>query len=38
MIGGAHESVVQVQSWGRGTGAGVIWDGDALVLTDDARR
>ncbi len=34
MIGRAHESVVQVQSWGRGTGAGVIWDGDGLVLTN----
>ncbi len=32
MIGRAHESVVQVRSWGRGTGAGVIWDG--LVLTN----
>jgi serine protease Do len=34
MIGRAHESVVQVQSWGRGTGAGVIWDEDGLVLTN----
>jgi serine protease Do len=34
MIWRAHESVVQVQSWGRGTGAGVIWDRDALVLTN----
>jgi serine protease Do len=34
MIGRANESVVQVQSWGRGTGAGVIWDGDGLVLTN----
>jgi serine protease Do len=32
MIGRANESVVRVQSWGRGTGAGVIWDG--LVLTN----
>ena len=35
MIGRARESVVQVQSWGRGTGAGVIWDGDGLVLTNN---
>ena len=34
MIGRARASVVQVQSWGRGTGAGVIWDGDGLVLTN----
>jgi serine protease Do len=34
MIGRAHESVVQVRSWGRGTGAGVIWDRDSLVLTN----
>jgi serine protease Do len=34
MIGGAHESVVQVRSWGRGTGAGVIWDVDGLALTN----
>ena len=34
MIGRAHESVVRVQSWGRGTGAGVIWDADGLVLTN----
>ncbi len=34
MIGRANESVVQVQSWGRGTGAGVIWDDDGLVLTN----
>ncbi|MDP8948193.1 MAG: trypsin-like peptidase domain-containing protein [Actinomycetota bacterium] len=34
MIGRAHESVVQVQSWGRGTGAGVVWDRDGLVLTN----
>jgi serine protease Do len=32
MIGRAHEGVVRVQSWGRGTGAGVIWDD--LVLTN----
>ena len=32
MIGRVRESVVQVQSWGRGVGAGVIWDG--LVLTN----
>ncbi len=35
MIRHARESVVQVQSWGRGTGAGVIWDGDGLVLTNN---
>src|SRR3712207_3342098 len=34
MIGRAHESVVQVRSWGRGTGAGVIWDENGLVLTN----
>src|ERR671916_3024125 len=34
MIGGAHESVVQVRSWGRGAGAGVIWDAEGLVLTN----
>ena len=34
MIERAHERVVQVQSWGPGTGAGVIWAGDGLVLTN----
>jgi serine protease Do len=34
MIGGALESVVQVRSRGRGTGAGVIWDPEGLVLTN----
>ena len=34
MIERAHESVVQVRSRGRGTGAGVIWDQDGLVLTN----
>ena len=34
MIEHSHESVVQVRSWGRGTGAGVIWDDDGLVLTN----
>jgi serine protease Do len=34
MVGRAHESVVQVQSWGRGVGAGVIWAEDGLVLTN----
>jgi serine protease Do len=34
MIGRAHGSVVQVQSWGRGVGAGVVWDEDSLVLTN----
>jgi serine protease Do len=34
MIGRAHESVVQVKSWGRGTGAGVIWTREGLVLTN----
>ena len=34
MVGRAHQSVVQVQSWGRGVGAGVVWDEDGLVLTN----
>ena len=34
MIGNAHQSVVQVRSWGRGAGAGVIWAKDGLVLTN----
>src|SRR5919206_817681 len=34
MIERAHESVVQVSSRGRGTGAGVIWDAEGLVLTN----
>jgi serine protease Do len=34
MVGRAHESVVQVRSRGRGTGAGVIWDAEELVLTN----
>ena len=34
MIGRTHGSVVQVQSGGRGVGAGVIWDEDGLVLTN----
>jgi serine protease Do len=34
MIGRSHESVVQVRSRGRGTGAGVIWDAEGLVLTN----
>jgi serine protease Do len=34
MIEHSHESVVQVRSRGRGTGAGVIWDEDGLVLTN----
>ena len=34
MIEHSHESVVQVRSWGRGTGAGVIWDKDGLVVTN----
>jgi serine protease Do len=34
MVWRAHESVVQVRSWGRGTGAGVIWDVDGFVLTN----
>jgi serine protease Do len=34
MIERAHESVVQVRSRGRGSGAGVIWDKDGLVLTN----
>jgi serine protease Do len=32
VVGRAHESVVQVR--GRGVGAGVIWDGNGLVLTN----
>jgi serine protease Do len=41
MIERAYQSVVQVQSGGRGTGAGVIWCTDRLVLTNHhvvARR
>jgi serine protease Do len=34
MVRRAHESVVQVQSWGRGVGAGVVWAEDGLVLTN----
>ena len=34
MIEGAQKSVVQVRSSGRGIGAGVIWPGDGLVLTN----
>src|ERR671933_2317038 len=34
MIERAHESVVQVRSRGRGSGAGVIWDKEGLVLTN----
>lgn len=34
MIEDARRSVVQVRSGGRGIGAGVIWPGDALVLTN----
>ncbi len=34
MIGRAHESVVEVSTRGRGSGAGVIWGKDGLVLTN----
>src|ERR671933_1837003 len=34
MVGRAQESVVQVRSRCRGTGAGVIWDAEGLVLTN----
>ena len=34
MIEGAQRSVVQVRSGGRGIGAGVIWPGNGLVLTN----
>ena len=34
MIEDAQRSVVQVRSGGRGIGAGVIWPGDGLVLTN----
>jgi serine protease Do len=34
MVRRAHESVVQVQSRGRGTGAGAIWAEEGLVLTN----
>ncbi|MDQ3862910.1 MAG: S1C family serine protease [Actinomycetota bacterium] len=34
MIEGAQRSVAQVRSRGRGIGAGVIWPGDGLVLTN----
>ncbi|QIN82217.1 PDZ domain-containing protein [Rubrobacter tropicus] len=35
MVEGARESVVQVVSGGRGSGAGVIWSESGLVLTND---
>ena len=35
MVEGARGSVVEVRSGGRGSGAGVIWPGDGLVLTND---
>lgn len=35
MVEAARESVVQVSGGGRGSGAGVIWPGDGLVLTND---
>ena len=34
MVERAQRSVVQVQSRGRGAGAGVIWGADGLVLTN----
>jgi serine protease Do len=34
MIGDAQRSVVQVRSSGRGIGAGVIWPGEGLVMTN----
>jgi serine protease Do len=34
MIEDVQRSVVQVRSSGRGTGAGVIWPGDGLILTN----
>src|SRR5215218_8699262 len=34
MIEHSRESVVQVRVWGRGTGAGVIWEKSGLVLTN----
>jgi len=35
MVGEARKSVVEVKSGGRGSGAGVIWPGEGLVLTSD---
>lgn len=35
MIAEARRSVVEVRSGGRGSGAGVIWPGDGLVLTNN---
>ena len=35
MVEEVHGSVVEVATGRRGTGAGVIWPGDALVLTND---
>lgn len=35
MVEEARGSVVEVQSGGRGSGAGVIWPGEGLVLTND---
>ncbi len=34
MIERAQNSVVQVRSGGRGIGAGVIWPGEGLILTN----
>ncbi len=35
MVEAARRSVVEVRSGGRGSGAGVIWPGEGLVLTND---
>ena len=34
MVGRAYEGVVQVRTWGRGVGTGVIWGEERLVLTN----
>jgi serine protease Do len=35
LVEGARRTVVEVRSGGRGSGAGVIWPGDGLVLTNN---
>src|SRR4028118_2364791 len=35
LVAGARRAVVEVRSGGRGSGAGVIWPGEGLVLTNN---